>query len=189
MGKASTIFTTKEAKQAGLTKKELKGLIEAGHLKRLQRGVYLKQETENYAQGICEVFEAATLLVGAPSAICLHSALHYYGLDHDIPEKCWIMVPFTKRCAHKSIRVYRSRNPRWDIGINSQDGFQITTLERTLVDALTNPRAIELDQAIAALKVALDKNLTDFHKIIAMAGKLNLVNKISQLIQIMVLLK
>ena len=190
MCKDRYIFNINEARKAGLAKKEISGLIKHGQVERISRGVYRKIDPTNPIITDAELFESATFIVGKPSAICLHSALHFYGIHCESePKEQWIMVPFEKRCAHQSIRVFRTRNPKWTIGIDKHQNFNITNLERTIIESLTNLKTIEQKIGIAALSMALNRRLTNLHKLIAMAGSLKVIHRVSEIIKIVSHLK
>jgi hypothetical protein len=63
---------------------------------------------------------------GDSVAVCLLSALAFHGLTDEIPKKVWLLVPENKHSAHRDIRLLRSRNPHWKMGIDAQNGYRIT---------------------------------------------------------------
>ena len=122
-------------------------------------------------------FKVATLVVGAPSVICLISALSLYHLTDQIPKKTWIIVPNTKRMAIRGLRLLRQRDPKWDIGIVKQNGYCITSIERTLVESFCYSKIIGANTAIQALREAL-KKMTTGAKVYAMAEKMGVLHRL-----------
>ncbi len=145
--------------------------ITSGDLVRVGKGVYAKPSD---LEGLDGDFYRATLLCGHPSAICLLSALKYYGLSEQIFGGTWVLLPYTAYLTRKKVlRPVRSRRPQWKTGIISKSKFKITTLERTLVDVFRYHRLIGIPSAIDALKRALKEKQTTKSKVFEMAKKLN----------------
>ena len=88
------------------------------------------------------------------------------------------MVSAKTRTASKNIRLYRTRDPRWKIGITAQDGYSITNIERTLVDALTSKAVLPVRIGLDALKRAVSEKLTSISKIIEMSKSLGVRHRI-----------
>lgn len=149
--------------------------IEQGDTVRLKRGVFVKPKE---LEGIEGDFYKATLLCGKPSAICLGSALQYYGLSERLTGKIQILTPYeTTPPRSKSIKAIRSRSPHWKIGIKKLDRFSITTLERTLVDMFRFPKHFAISDAISIMKNALKEKKTTKNDIYNMAKKLDALKK------------
>jgi predicted transcriptional regulator of viral defense system len=152
-------FSPKDINGLGITQAQLIQLLHNESIHRLSRGVYVLSgaDLSDEAQ-----FRAATMRIDGPSAVCLVSALAYYGITDHIPKKVWLLVPEDKHSAHKDLRLLRSRNPKWKVGIDSHKGYKITNIERSIVDALTTKRALGFSIGVSALKSALQnkKNLT-----------------------------
>lgn len=151
--------------------REIKKRLLAGEILRLGKGVYARPQD---LEGLEGDFFRATLLCGKPSAICLLSALKYYGLSDQMHGGIWIFIPYTKSASRKkAIKTIRTRNPCWKIGISNNSRYKITDLERTLVDCFRYQRLIGISTAVQALKLALKEKKTTKNKIFYMAEKLN----------------
>lgn len=174
------LFTTQEAIKKGLNKKALIRLLESDEITRVARGVYCHAE-----QDLAEKDQAvlATLLVGTPSALCLLSALAYHHLTDVIPKHTWIMVPAEKRTKHAALRVYRTANPQWRIGIHKKNGYWVTDLERTLVDCLVHRRLLGTQTAVEALRQAIVTRKTTLDKVLRMATRLQVEHRILMYIE------
>lgn len=150
--------------------RELANRIEAEELVRLGKGVYAKPKE---LEGIEGDFYRATLLCGRQSAICLLSALKYYGLSEQIFGGIWILIPYTKSAPGKKVlKPIRSRRPYWKIGIVINSRYRITDIDRTIVDCFRYQRLIGISTAIDALKKALQEKKTTKNKIFEMAKRL-----------------
>ena len=169
-------FFYKDALALGLTKYALDKLIEIGKIERLDRGIYIPS---NYDDTTTEAqFHLAALRCGTPSCICLLSALEQYHLTDEIPKKVWIMVPQTKRVLSKKLKLIRSRNPNWKIGIHKSNSYWITTIERTLIECLLYKRVIGSSIALDALKNAINQHKVKAGRILEMANKLGVKHRI-----------
>ena len=168
-------FTLKEANELGLNFYVIKKLISLGQVEQIARGIYRASNIDLAEE---EQYRISTLRVGVPSAICLISALSYYHLTDVIPKKTWIMVSDSKRTSDTTIKLFRSRNPQWKIGIHKKEGYAITSIERTIVDCLTQRSKIGTNTAISALKIAIENKQTTLHKILEMAKSLDVLHRI-----------
>lgn len=168
-------FTFTEAVSHGLTQHALKQLVKKELLEHVDRGLYQIPGTTFSNE---DIYRQATKIAGLPSAICLWSALVFYDLTDEIDIKTWIWVPQTKRIRHTSIRSLRRVNPHWDIGIDVHEGYRMTSLDRTLVEAVAYQRYVGSLAAHHAIKRALAKKQTDLSNIINMAKKLNFFQRI-----------
>lgn len=165
----NTPITSKELERLGISRREIQALTKEDKLLRIGRGIYLLPSVELDNESL---YRAATKRIKGPSAVCLMSALSHYNLTDEIPRQTWLLVNIDSRSIHKDIRLYRSNNPRWKIGIKKADGYKITTLERTIVDAIILKKKFG-NLGIEALKKALKEKLTTASKIMDMASKLD----------------
>ena len=119
-------FTLGQAAKLGINRYHLGKFISEGTVELVARGIY-----RTTSDDLTEVdqYQIAILLVGLPAAICLVSALSHYGLTDTIPKKTWTMVPISKRSKYPELKLLRTRNPHWNVGIEKHDGYSITTLE------------------------------------------------------------
>ena len=173
-------FSPRDIRGLGITPAQLIQFLQNEHVHRLSRGVYILSgaDLSDEAQ-----FQAATMRIDGPSAVCLMSALAFYGITDHIPKKVWLLVPEDKHSAHKDIRLLRSRNPKWKIGIDPHKGYKITNLERSIVDALTTKRVLGFSVGVSALKSALQGKKTTLDKIIKMATQLGVDHRVMSYIE------
>lgn len=175
-------FSRGELNRLGITSVQLSELLKKEAVYRLSRGVYVLAGTDlsNETQ-----FQAATMRIDGPSAVCLLSALWYYNLTDHIPKKVWLLVPVNKHTAHNDIRLLRTNNPHWKIGIEKHKSFAITTLDRTIVDTLCMKRILGPQIGIDALKTALREKKTTLDKIFRMAKSLGVDHRIQNYIEVL----
>ena len=165
----------------GLSKPYLTRMVKAGVLERLSRGVYQASDVEGEADE--ELYKVATLRCGLPSAICLISALEHYHLTDQMPKQTWVLVPEPKRVASKALKLVRSRNPRWDIGIRKTKHYWITTPERTLIDCLVYRRLIGSQVGLEAIKQAVAQKNVKLGDLYDMAKKMGVEHRIRPYIE------
>jgi len=176
-------FTYSEARQCGLTQYRLNYLLKQNEIERIERGLY--QETGiDFSDE--ELFKQATKLISSKSAVCLLSVLSYYELTDIIPKKVWLMVPASKRTNHNNIKLFRTNKPNWNIGVISKRGFKITSIERTIVDCLTNKSVISVRLGIDALKLAIQDKKTTVTKVLNMAVALKVKHRILPYLEVLV---
>lgn len=175
-------FTYKKALQAGLSRYAFQKLLENGDIEKIARGIYRSAQFD-FSED--DQLIAATLKTGQPSAICLLTAAAYYDLTDEIPNKVWIMVPFTKVLHARELRLVRTRHPHWDIGITHKQGFRITTLERSIVDCLTHRRQLGSRIGIDALRTALDTKKTSLKEVYRIALALGVGDQILPYIEVL----
>lgn len=178
-------FTPKMAKENKVSYSKLKRLFRNGAVERLERGVYRVLGPRLSSNALEDAFALASARIGSPNAICLLSALEYYHLTDEISSQTWLLVPTTKRSIHPDLHLIRAIKPRWKIGIEQHKGFKITSLERTLVDVLTNTRNPGKMLGIEALKQALSEQKTTLEKVTQIASRLGVFHRIQPIIEVL----
>ena len=173
-------FKLKEGEKAGIPRSIIRSWLEDDIIERIAHGTYRSSSNEYDTE---TAYIEATAIVGSTSAICLLSALELYNLTDQIPKKTWLMVSADKRTANNKIRLLRSRNPMWKIGIIKEDGYQVTSVERTLVDCLIHKKLIGSSVAMEAIKEALSSKKTKLADIIKVAKKMKVYHRIELIIE------
>lgn len=173
-------FSFKDLEKLGLGYYEFRKLISEGIIEKVARGVY-QNASESYSEE--DNFITVTSVIGKPCAVCMLSALEYYKLTDHIAKKTWLMVPITKRTSIANIRLFRRKNPKWNIGIENKKTYSITNIERTLVEAVVYRRMLGSDISMAALRKALKDKVTTLDKVWKMAGELGFKNRIKSTIE------
>lgn len=175
-------ITAKKLDRMGVSRNDLKRLLADNKLLRLGRGVYQPVSSD---LGDENLFRAATLRIQGPSSVCLVSALAFYNLTDEIPKKTWLLVDVNRKTYLKDIRLFRSHNPHWKVGIAEEKGYRITNLERTIVDCLTYQAKLG-NIGIEGLKRALKSKQTTLTKIANMAEQLKVGHRIAPYIRVLV---
>lgn len=168
-------FTYEEALKHGLSLQKLRSLVQAGEINHFGRNIYLEAGLDYTEE---DQFQMATRLIGKPSAVCLISALSYYECTDIIPKQTWMMVPANKQTKNKDIRLHRVAHPRWGIGIVQKKGYAVTSLERTLVEALAYKTKIGLPVGSQALRNCLESKKVKLKDLAEMATELRLYRRI-----------
>ncbi len=175
-------FSKTEAEKNGVSRYRLYSWLDSGVLEKLERGVYRVPQADFNDE---DAFRTATLRLGKKSAVCLLSALIFHNLTDEIPRQTWLMVEQQKRSKHKDLKLIRLAEPKWKIGIESHKGYQITSLERTLVDCLLWRRHLGRTLGLQALKRAIEHNATTLSKVIDMAATLGVLERIRSVIEVL----
>ncbi len=174
-------FTTQAAKRKKVSLYYLQKLVDLGHLQKLRKGVYQKAKTD---WGQEDSFREIVTTIGKNSCICLWSALSFYDLTEEVPSKIWIYVPYGKYSNLSHIKVVRKRRPNFTTGVIRQEGFKITSIERTVVEALSDVRHISKKEGVAVLKRALEEKKIKVASLIKISKKLKLFSKIVDYLEI-----
>jgi predicted transcriptional regulator of viral defense system len=173
-------FRLKESREAGIPRSVIRGWLDDDIIERVAHGTY-KSTNEEY--DVETSYIEATAIVGKPSAVCLLSALEFYNLTDQIPKKTWVMVPADKKTTNSKIRLLRSRSPLWKIGIVKETGYQVTSIERTLVDCLLHRKLLGSSVVMEAIKEALNTKKTHLADIIKIAKKMKVYHRIELIIE------
>jgi predicted transcriptional regulator of viral defense system len=202
-------FSTEEAIAQGISKTSLTRMVKSGALERLSWGVYQVSDAVRDGRGLGNSlgmgsrsgaghgegsggneyseqeknYIVATLRCGTPSAICLLSALEHYHVTDEIADRVWVLVPDSKRVTSKDLKLVRSRDPQWDVGLHKTKDYWITTIERTLVDSLLYRRLIGHQVSLAALKKALAQKKVKLGQVYDMANSLGVAHRIRPIIE------
>ena len=174
-------MTAKELEARGLSRNKLERLLAKGEVVRLGRGVYQLASADI---GDENQFRAATKRIRGQSTVCMLSALAHYNLIDEIPKQVWLMVAAGRKSNLKDVRLFRTRNPHWSIGVETADGYKITSVERTIVDCLSYQHKFG-NLGIDALKLALKDRRTTLSKIVEVAERLGVGHKIASIIQVL----
>lgn len=167
-------FTSKQAKEKGVSTSTLDHYVRRGLLKRISRGVYQKSDYRNR-----KAFKWEDLITAYCSVkngvICLISALAVYDLTEEMPRQHWLAISHrTSVQSGHNLKIVRFRNMQLGKTQLELEGINVFIFdrERTLIDAF---RLLSRETAIKALKAALatgGKNRIDLIKLQAYAKQL-----------------
>ena len=170
-------FTSKEAKQCGVSAETLAYYVKAGDLERLGRGLYRGIHAPTLQSFQWE--DLVTAVRGVKNGvICLTSALALYELTDEIPRQHWIAISHgTSHHASPMVKIIRMRNHslgRTTIDIDSTI-VSIFDRERTILDAF---RYLSKETALKALKTGLEQpreKKIDVNKLRSYAKKMKVI--------------
>lgn len=146
------LFTTAEAKAAGLSDRVLSYYYRRGDLDRVSHGIY---RFVNYPFHRHQDLIAAALWTPAGSAISHETALGVYGLADAMANLIHVTVPSAFRGKRAGVMVHHAELDATERTV--WDDVPVTTIERTLIDVATTSSP---DLARTACRQALDAGMT-----------------------------
>ncbi len=153
-------------KMTGASRTTIFNWVKKGKLNKAAPGLYVHPETKIEPE--YEDFVAACDFFGKKSAVGGLTALFYYGLIEQVPHQIWMIVGPKQRSTITKYRPIRTKTNS-KIGIDIIHGFRITSIERTLIEALKFSTKIGLRTAIGAIRRAIKDGKTSEVKIGKMA--------------------
>jgi predicted transcriptional regulator of viral defense system len=144
-----------EAVRAGVHRRTLYALRDAGLLEQLSRGLYRLTEAPTLGNP-----DLVTVARRVPrGVICLISALAFHDLTTQVPHEVYLAVPRASeppRIDYPPVRVFRFGTRAYAAGmeIHAIDGthVRIYSREKTLADCFKYRNKVGLDTAVEALK-------------------------------------
>ena len=161
------------ASETRLERYVLSNLVKEKKIIRLSHGIYIHPNSpvdHRYLD-----FAEAAVRFGKNSAIAGLTALFHYNLIEEVPNQIWVLVKsqINHRNDNSRYRLIRTKSS-FKSGIKKHDFFQITNLERTLIESRRYSSKIGLSTGISACRKALNNGMTTEKKMANMADKLNL---------------
>lgn len=178
---ADSSFSVKEALRFGFTKRQFYLLVKQGEFERIDIGFYRLRERA--ALSLDARFKDLSKLIHGKSAICLITALSYYGLSDEIVTVPWFIVDHGTTSTLKSVKLFRKRKPHWEIGITKKNGFLITSLERTIVECLAYKQTATGFEGVHALRKAIRKGMVRIENIFKVAKALGYNKRIRGILE------
>lgn len=174
------IFKASEALSFGLSRWQLDKLVKQEEFIRLGKGYYsLKDYT---AIGLDAQFRDLSTMIQGKSAVCLVTALVYYGLSDSVISSPWFMVEQGAGTSLKSVYFFRKRNPHWEVGIIEKDGFWITSVARTIVECIAYKKIVGYE-GIYALRRAISNKKVRLPEIYEMGKQLGYSQRIKGIVE------
>jgi len=173
---AAPNFTSKEARDCGVSSANLNYYIRMGEIERISRGLYRGAKAPEMLNFQWE--DLVSIVRGTQDGVvCLISALVLYELTEEIPRQHWIAIKnTTSRHFNPMVKVIRMRNHALGKTVIDIDGVVIPIFdrERTILDAF---RYLSKETALKALKAGLaqqrEKKI-DIKKLRAYAKKMKI---------------
>jgi predicted transcriptional regulator of viral defense system len=153
----------------GISQPTLSRWVKSGDLLKLSHGFYIHPKFEIPAEELD--FAVACAKFGSQSAIGGLTALFHYGLTEQPPAQVWVVVPPIKAYSSPYYKTLRTKTSLKE-GIDIFKFYRITSIERTIIEALKFSTKIGPRIAINAARTALREGKTTEKKIGEMAKKL-----------------
>jgi predicted transcriptional regulator of viral defense system len=156
--RAGGVLRTTQALQAGVHRRDLYALRDAGILQRVSRGVYRLADLPPLAEP-----DLVTVATRVPKAvIALVSALHFHGLTTEIPHEVSIALPrgtVQPRLDWPPLRVYRFSGTMFTAGIETheRDAVEVRVYgaAKTVADCFRFRNRLGSGVALEALRTGL----------------------------------
>lgn len=177
------LFSYGDARNFGISRYRFYALLRNGEFELIESRQYcLKQHA---SISLDEQFKDYSKVINGKSAICLITALSYYGLSDEIVTKPWFLVEHKKveGLQKKNIHLFRKRDPKWQIGIKKKNGFFITSIERSIVECLAYKKTITGYEGVYALRKAIQKKLIKLDSVYDIAEKLGYMRRVSGILE------
>lgn len=192
------LFTSRDARRivrrnASAANKLLHTLVRQGHIQRLEKGKFMlrAKPTNEETVGAHEFLVAMQLV--QPSYIGYWTALHYHGLTEQLANVVFVATPKQKKAIRIHGITYRfitlAKSKFFGIETPQIGGqpFQISDLERTIVDCFAHPEYCGgMIEAAKGLWNALHEQRLDLDKLTRYAerlGNLAVLKRIGYLIE------
>ena len=165
-------FTADQAKkEAHISQPTLSRWVQQGLINRIARGLYLHPKSKIAPEMLDFIIACAKF---APKAtIGGLTALYHYGLINQPPGQVWVLVPAQRVNRDPKYRCLRT-TMSFQYGIVRHHHYNITNIERTLLEAMKYATKIGERTAIQATRRALNEGLTTEVKLGKMATTLKL---------------
>lgn len=164
------ITTAKQIqKKLGISQPTLSRWVKSGDLLKLSHGFYVHPKFGIPPQELD--FAVACAKFGPKSTIGGLTALFHYGLTEQPPAQVWVVVPPVKAYSSPYYKTLRTKtSPK--VGIDSFKFYRITSIERSIIEALKFSTKIGPRVAINAARIALREGKTTEKKLGEMAKKM-----------------
>ena len=145
-----------EAIRAGIHRRTLYALLDAGALEQLSRGLYRLYDAQPLRNP-----DLVTVALRVPKGvICLISALAFHEMTTQIPHEIYVAVSRDSeppRMDHPPIRVFRFSPAPFEVGIETQsiDGIPVRIYgrEKTLADCFKYRNKVGMDTTLEAVRL------------------------------------
>lgn len=166
------VLKMSEAVQAGIHRKMLYAMRDAGIIEKLDRGLYRLADLPPLGNP-----DLVSVAMKVPTGvICLISALSFHEITTQIPHEVYIALrrgTESPRLEHPPVRVFRFTGEAFTEGIETPkvDGIQIRIYnpEKTLADCFKYRNKIGLDIAVEALKLYRERKRVKVNEVMRYA--------------------
>jgi len=157
-------FTLSQANSIGIRRNQIYREVKRSKIERVYPGVY---RLSLFPASQFEEVYAAVISIGEEAVVGYETALYIYGLSDIIPADIHIILPRSSSHRRKHIKMHTNKLDKWDI--TTYEGFQITTVARSIVDVLSSHG--DSDQVHLAISQAIAQGITTTDKLLAQASR------------------
>jgi predicted transcriptional regulator of viral defense system len=181
------IFRARDAIGTGLSWRDLYQARDSGLVIELSRGVYQLREMPGIDQ-----IDFITVCTRAPRGmICLGSALAYWDLSDENPDRIDLAVPSGSHRPRidylpNQVHVFSAATfelGRIDVGVGESVSFSISDPERTVVDCYRLRNRIGIELAVGGLRRYLRRPHSQSGRVLELAGQLRVRTPILEAIR------
>lgn len=153
------MLRTTEILRAGVHRRELYALRDAGLIDRVSRGVYRLTDLPPFAEP-----DLVVVASRVPKAVfCLVTALHFHDLGSEIPREVSIALPrgtATPKVGNRPLHVYRFSPAAYEAGVERhlREGVTLSVYgaAKTVADCFKFRNQLGIDVAVEALRGGLE---------------------------------
>ncbi|MGH3870044.1 MAG: type IV toxin-antitoxin system AbiEi family antitoxin domain-containing protein [Pseudonocardiaceae bacterium] len=180
-------FTTGGAERAGLWRRDLYMLRDAGVIREISRGVFRKADAPETAH-----LDLLAVAYRAPLAVvCLISALAVHELTDEIPAVVQVAVPrgtHRPRVVHPPTEVSEFDARTFDLGLEEREvapgeRVRIYGAARSVVDVMRMRRRIGDSVALRALRLLVERRTGDPAELLGYARALDVEGPVRQAVE------
>jgi predicted transcriptional regulator of viral defense system len=151
-----------DALRAGIHRRTLYAMRDAGHVVALTRGLYRLADAAPLGHP-----DLVTMAIKVPHAVvCLVSALAFHEMTTQIPHEVWIAIPRNNeppQFDHPPLRTVRLSHTSYEAGIETHhlDGVAVKVYgrEKTIADCFKHRNAVGLDTVLESIRMAKAKGI------------------------------
>jgi predicted transcriptional regulator of viral defense system len=152
---AMGIARSRDLERAGVSRTQLRRLVESGRIERVGRGLYSLPDVGRSEQS--DLAEAARRVPGG--VVCLLSALRFHGLTTQNPFEVWMAIDrkaWRPRIEHPPLRLVYLSGSTLEAGIEEHDADGVTirvfSAAKTIADCFKFRNKIGTDVAVEGLR-------------------------------------
>lgn len=149
------IARSRDLERAGVSRTQIRRLVEQGHIERVSRGLYRRPGAP-----LSERQDLAEIAQRVPGGVvCLLSALRFHGLTTQNPFEVWLAIDrkaWRPRVKHPPLRLVYLSGPAFTEGVEEHevDGSRVRVFSaaKTVADCFKFRNKIGIDLAVEALR-------------------------------------
>ncbi len=157
LARQAGILRSRDLAAHGLAREHLRRLVQAGHLKRIERGCYCLPDADQ-----TEYHPLAEVARRVPAGVvCLHSALAFHHLTTQAPGEVWLALErgtHPPRITRRPLHIVRFSGLAWSFGVEEHqvEGVPVHVYSpaKTIADCFKYRSKLGMEAALDALREA-----------------------------------